>query len=326
MADPVVVDEWHGAGVRVSDVAGALSELRHRSRDGTSARTAVMTFIAVAADDGRAEAASSALRTLGSNHPARIVILRPDPDEVATLDAHATLFSVEGDGHEVNFEEISLEVGGQAAKHLDSLADAFTLSDLPVAVWYVGAIPELGDPLLEVASAVLVDSRDAADAGRLRGLLELARHRPVVDLSWTRLRPLRSLFAMLFSEAQTRDWLAGAESLVVEGKAGPRHMLGGWLVSQLGLKPQQVRIRDARHVRIELTCTVDGEAATFELGRSTSERVLEARALLPSRACLPHHVHLPDDALAGSLSGALTHLEPDPVWQRALLAATTLEG
>ena len=326
MADPVAVDEWQGGGVRVSDVARALSELRHRSRDGTSARTAVMTFIAVAADDGSARSASDALRTLGSNHPARIVILRPQPDAVAALDARATLFSVAGESHEVNFEEISLEVCGQAAKHLDSLVDAFVLSDLPVVVWYVGAIPETGDPLLEVATAVLVDSRDAADSGRLRGLLELARRRTVVDLSWTRLRPWRSLFAMLFSDPGTREWLAGADSVTVEGKAGPRHMLGGWMMAQLGMAEGHVHLRDARHARIELECRIGEERATFELCRSDAERVIEARALLPTGPCAPRHVHLPEEGLAGSLSGSLTHLEPDPVWLRALAAATHLDA
>ncbi|HET6915567.1 MAG TPA: glucose-6-phosphate dehydrogenase assembly protein OpcA [Acidimicrobiales bacterium] len=312
--------------MRVSDVAGALSELRHRSRDGTSARTAVMTFIAVAGDDGKADAASSALRTLGSNHPARIVILRPEPDAVAALDARATLFSVEGAGHEVNFEEIALQVCGQAAKHLDSLVDAFVLSDLPVAVWYVGAIPEIGDPLLDVATAVLVDSRDAADSGRLRGLLDLARRRTVVDLSWMRLKPWRSLFATLFSEPRTREWLSGVESVAVEGKAGPRHMLGGWMMAQLGMQARQVRMQDARHVRIDLECRIGDEKAAFQIGRPGDGRIIEARAVLPSTACIPHHVHLAEDGLAGSLSRALMHLEPDPVWERALSAATHLDG
>ena len=182
MANAVIVDQWQGSGVRVSDVAEALSELRHRSRDATSPRTAVMAFIAVAGDETRARAASAALRTLGTNQPARIVILRPDPDAVAALDAEVSLFTVDTAGHEVNFEEISLMVCGQAANHLDSLVDAFTIWDLPVAVWFVGTIPDVSDPLLSVATAALVDSRDAADSGRLRGLVDLARQGPVVDL------------------------------------------------------------------------------------------------------------------------------------------------
>ncbi len=33
---------------------------------------------------------------------------------------------------------------------------------------------------------------------------------------------------------------------------------------------------------------------------------------------------LADDPLAASLAEALTHLQPDPVWERALYAASTL--
>jgi glucose-6-phosphate dehydrogenase assembly protein OpcA len=325
MANAVAVDRWEGSGVRVSDVAGALSELRHRSRDATSPRTAVMTFIAVAGDDEGAKVASSALRTLGTSHPARIVILRPEPDSVAALDARAVLFTVETGGHEVNFEEISMTVCGQAAKHLDSVVDAFVISDLPVAVWYVGTIPDGADPLLPVATAALVDSRDAADTGRLRGLLDLARERPVVDLSWTRLKPWRSMLALLFADPETRQWLGGIESVAVEGKAGPRHMIGGWISAQLRVEPRQVRIRDGRHVRVDIQCRLRGEAASFEVARFGDERVLEARAVLPSGPCPARHQQLASDALAASLSEALTHLQPDPVWQRALAAATLLD-
>ena len=326
MAHAVAVDEWEAGGVRLSDVAAALSELRHRSREGGSARTAVMTFIAVAADDEHARGASSALRTLGTNHPSRIVIFRPSPDAVATLDARATLFSVEEAGHAVNFEEISLNVCGQAANHLDSLADAFTISDLPVPVWYVGTIPDITDPLLAVATAVLVDSRDSAGSDRLRSLMELSRRLPVVDLSWTRLKPWRILTAALFSEPATRPWLEGIESVVVEGKEGPRHMLGGWAMAQLGLASDRVTLRDARHVRITMECIDGDRRATFTVGRSGDDRTLEATTVLPDGPCAPRHFRLSDDPLAASLAEALVHLEPDAVWQRALVSATRLES
>ena len=131
---------------------------------------------------------------------------------------------------------------------------------------------------------------------------------------------------MLFSEPRTREWLSGVESVAVEGKAGPRHMLGGWMMAQLGMQARQVRMQDARHVRIDLECRIGDETASFQIGRPGGGRVIEARAVLPSAACIPHHVHLAEEGLAGSLSRALMHLEPDPVWERALAAATHLDG
>jgi glucose-6-phosphate dehydrogenase assembly protein OpcA len=333
--------------VRLSDVVTALSDLRNQSLGKTPIRTAVMTLMAVIPGDEQAYAATRALRALGRHHPARIVLLRPDPDEVATLDARAALFAVDADGSQVHFEEVTLIVGGQAANHLDSLVEAFTLSDLPVPVWYVGSIPDSTDQLLSVGTAVLVDSRDAAGAGRLRTLLELARRRTVVDLSWIRLQPWRELLASLFDPPERRPWLDGVQSVQVTGKIGPRQLLGGWLLNQLRLTPDQVHLTDAQHVEIRVECRLGSDTATFEVGRGNLQRTVSARSLIArssargpgasgdadsgsSSAAAGGAVAQPGaaiplagDPLATSLSEALTHLQPDPVWERALSAASS---
>jgi glucose-6-phosphate dehydrogenase assembly protein OpcA len=325
VADAVAVDTWSGEGVRLSDVISSLAELRHRSKEERSARTTVMTLIAVAPDDERAKAARRALRSLGGRHPARIVLLRPDPDQAASLDARAALYSVESEGHEVIFEEVVLEVCGQAAHHLDSLVDAFTVADLPVALWYVGSIPDPADPLLAVATALLIDSRDAADTGRFKPLLEVARRRTVSDLSWIRLRPWRELLAGMFEPPQCRQWIQHVEAVTVTGKVGPRKMLGGWVLAQLGLQPHQVTLRDAQHVEITVVCRDGSDEATFEVTRAGSVKAISARAVLPDGAKPPVVHPLADDPLTVSLSEALTNLGPDVIWERAL-SATTLLG
>ena len=225
MADAVAVDTWSGTGVRLSDVVGALSVLRDQSTAHTSARTAVMTLVAVAPADDQAYGHQRPA-FLGRPSPGPIVILRPDADQVAGLDGRTTLYSLATPDRRVNFEEVTLAVRGQAAHHLDSLVEAFTLSDLPVAVWYVSSIPEPSDPLLSLATAVLLDSRDAADDRQLRSLLELARRRTVVDLSWNRLAPWRELLAALFEPAASRAWIHDVDHVVVTGKSGPRRLLG----------------------------------------------------------------------------------------------------
>jgi glucose-6-phosphate dehydrogenase assembly protein OpcA len=288
-------------------------------------------MVAVIPTDEQAYAATRALRALGRQHPARIVLLRPDPDQVATLDGRAALFAVNADGHQVHFEEVTLAVGGQAANHLDSLVEPFTLSDLPVPVWYVGDVPDPSDQLLSVATAVLVDSRDAAGSGRMRALLELARRRTVVDLSWIRLQPWRELLAGLFEPAERRAWLQAVESVDVTGKIGPRQLLGGWLVSQLRLSPSQVHLEDAQHVEIRLVCRRGEETATFEVGRGTQQRTVSARSAIPgggsgheagTGAQSGSAILLADDPLATSLAEGLTHLQPDPIWEHALSAAS----
>jgi glucose-6-phosphate dehydrogenase assembly protein OpcA len=324
VADAVAVDTWDGQGVRVGEVVNALTDLRHQAGERNTARTAVMTLIAVAPADDQAYGATRALRALGGHHPARILILRPDPYQVATLDARAALYAVNADGHLINFEEVTLWVCGQAAMHLDSLVEAFTLSDLPVALWYVNSVPEPTDPLLTVASAVLLDSRDAE--GQLRGLLELARRRTVVDLSWARLAPWRELLAGLFDPPDARAWLDGVTEVEVQGKTGPRHLLGGWLASQLDLRPNQVFLTDGRHVEVRVLCRHGSDTALFEVQRGDQHRTVSAQATLPSGTTPRQSIALAEDPLPTALATALTRLKPDVIWERALSSATNLSG
>lgn len=323
--DPLVLDEWSGQGVRLSEVVESLSDLHESSTvEQFAARTAVMTLVAVAGNDADTGPALDALRSLAGHHPARIVMVRPDPDAVAYLDARAALYSLEREAHRVCFEEVELAVGGQAAFHLDSVVEAFTLSDLPVVVWYVDSIPEASDPLLPVASAILIDSRDAPDPVQLRSLLALARRRTLVDLSWSRLRPWREMLASLFDPPAHRKWLDALEEVDITGKEGPRRLLGGWLVAQTGVAPRRVTLHDARHVSIELDASRDGHSATFTVERVEGQRLVVAEAVVPDGHTLRSSTALPDDPLAMSLANGLTHLRPDPVWERALSTAAAL--
>jgi glucose-6-phosphate dehydrogenase assembly protein OpcA len=271
VANAVAVDTWEGRGVHVGDVVNALGELRHQS-DRSSTRTAVMTLVVVTTNDDQQYAAIGALRALGGRHPARIILLRPDPDQVAALDARATLFAAESDDHCVNFEEISLFVGGQAAYHLDSVVEAFTLADLPVVGWYVGAVADPADSLLPAVDSVLLDSRDVTDPRQLAHLLQLAGRRTVVDLSWIRLEPWRDLLAGLFDPPAYRPFVRGVTTAEVKGKAGPRRLLGGWLSAQLGLSALALRLIDAQHVEIRLEAHWEGEVGTFDVGRAEHRR------------------------------------------------------
>lgn len=325
MANAVAVDYWSGEGVRLSEVVSALAVLRDQaSGHHSSARTAVMTLVAVAPGDDEAYGAMDSLRALAGQHPSRILLIRPDPDSVAHLSARTTLYALEGDSHRINFEEIHLEVGGQAARHLDSLVDAFTLSDLPVAVWYVNSIPEPSDPLLSPATAILIDSRDAPDPGQLRSLLQLARRRTLVDLSWSRVQPWRELLSGLFDPVPNRSWLDHLTRVEVAGKAGPRRLIGGWLTAQTGISPRRVVLRDARHVSIRLTAERGTDVATFTVERIDGQRLVAAEALLPDGSAMRATSVLPDDPRATSLANALTHLGPDPIWEKALSSATAL--
>jgi glucose-6-phosphate dehydrogenase assembly protein OpcA len=324
VAQPVRLDSWSDTGVRLSDVIKAIGELRDSSSDRRSTRTAVMTVVAVAPSDEQAYDATEVLRNLASHHPARIILLRPAPDDAAGLAAKATLWALPADHSQV-FEEVELDVAGQAARHLDSLVEALTLSGLPVTVWYVSALPEPSDPLLDVASAVLVDSRDAADADDLRGLLRLARRRVLVDLSWTRLQPVRELLAAQFDPPANRPWLDHIASVEAAGKPGPRRLLAGWVAAAAGVPGRRVHLTDAQHVFLRLTAKDGDKEATFTVERVPGQRRVVAEGVLPAGMFTRSSADLPADQLATSVASALTHLRADPVWERAVATATALD-
>jgi glucose-6-phosphate dehydrogenase assembly protein OpcA len=150
-----------------------------------------------------------------------------------------------------------------------------------------------------------------------------------VDLSWIRLRPWRELLADLFVPPERPSWLETVESLEITGKVGPRQLLGGWLMAQLRLLPNQITLTDAQHVEIRLVCRRSAERATFEVGRGQAQRTVSSRALVPGEPASAERgaaIRLAEDPLATSLAEGLTHLEPDIIWERALSAATLLAG
>jgi glucose-6-phosphate dehydrogenase assembly protein OpcA len=323
VAETTVLDRWSGKGVKLSKVIDAVAGLSGDRRS-SPPRTACMTLVAVARSDEQARRATEALRVLANSHPARILLLRPEPDEVASLDADASLYGCQTDHNRLHFEEIVLHVGGQAARHLDSVAEPFTLSDLPVGVWSVSSIPDPSDPLLSIATASLIDSRDAPDVSELRSVLRLTRNHAVVDLSWNRLAPLRELVASLFDHPSTRRWVELLERAEVSGKDGPRRLIGGWLIAQSRLSPRNVSVRDAQHVSVKLTARDQGSTATFSVTRPEGQRLLVGEAVLPDGEVLKASSDLPSDPVAMSLAAALTLLRPDPVWERALSAVAAL--
>jgi glucose-6-phosphate dehydrogenase assembly protein OpcA len=291
-----------------------------------------MTLVMVAGPDDRADDYAASVRSLGAQHPCRAVFLRPEPDSTPAIDATACLWRAApkgGEGHPVLFEEVRMRVGGQAASHLASIVGPFVLADLPVVMWFPGSLPDPADPLLRLASAVVVDTRGVGPspldiAHSYRTLLELANHRPVVDLSWVRLQPWRELLAGLFEPARNRGFLQGVSRASVRGKPGPRHMLGGWLMAQLDLRARELVLTDAKHVDITLEAECEDERGRFEVSRDSGSRAVWAKASLSSGVSHSQALPLPDSSLTSALASAVSNLRADRVWERGVAAAAAL--
>ena len=297
-------DVWHGEGVTVGEVLSALEDLR-RASVRRATRTSVVDLVVVAASSEDAARAGGAISGLDGRYPGRTIVLVPGPVDGRRVNASVALLESSVDGQDLWSEHIALTVCGPLWEHLDSLIEPLTLPDLPVVVWYVSALPAVGDPLVGAADVVLVDSKELGDMKAFPALAELARRHVVVDLSWSRLLPWRELLASVFPGGQ-------ASHAEVAGKDGPRHLLAGWLASRLGLARAAFELTPSKHVSIRVWV----ESEVVSVAREGDERLV--RAATPSCTdVLP----LPDESLAWSLAMALTHLERDRVWEQALRAS-----
>jgi glucose-6-phosphate dehydrogenase assembly protein OpcA len=312
------LNSWSAEGVRLADVLGALEDLRRPDRL-SATRTSVLTLVLVARDRRPVERAVSAVHELGARHPARclVVLVQPDAGE-SGIDAEVRLLGGEAGGLAVWFENVELTVRGPAVGHLDSLIEPFTLPDLPVVAWFVDGLPDPDDSLLDAADVLLVDSRDFGDVACFSVLASLTRLRPVVDLSWVRLRPWRELLAGLFEGAVFRPFVAGVRSAEVTGKTGPRHLLAGWLADRLGLASPNLRLVDAEHASARLTAEHEGRIGTFSVARRPGERVVVAAASVEGGPAHETLVVLPEATPAWGLADALSRLGRDAVYEGAL--------
>jgi len=248
-----------------------------------------------------------------------------DDGDESRLDASAAVRLIERDGRTVCVEEVVLEVRGRARHHLDSLVEPFTLPDLPVAVWLPSRLPSSGDPLLESADRVIVDTRVVgSQADAISKLASLSKRCAVTDLSWTRLKPWRQLLASLFEGKVYRPFLESVQHVEVDGRAGPRHLLAGWLMSRLDLPRAKVHLAENEHVSIKLACSNEGRSGHFQVARKGDERVIDAAVEIDGGPSYEQKLQFGEAWPSRSLADSLTRMGHDEVYEQALQAAVGL--
>ena len=313
---------WAGADVKVSEILAAIDKLRRGGAQGGT-RTSVLNLVIAARGPAEAFPVLAAINSLGGHHPARTLVLFTMPDAPSGIDADLSLHEASSGGVAVWFETIGLTVRGEAAYHLDSVIEPFTLPDLPVVVLYPGSVPGAGDPVLSAADVVVVDGKEAAIHGEFAALPALVRGRPVIDLSWVRLKPWRDLLIGLF-DGTYRPFVAGVSSIEVSGKDGPRALLGGWLLSRLGLPREALTLVGSRHARVSLVAEAGGRRGEFVVGREDGSRLVTSSARIEGGPSHSDVIPLPERTLAWSLSEALSDLHRDRAYEQAVASAVLL--
>jgi hypothetical protein len=339
--DVTTIGSWDAEDVSLDQVERALTGLR-RHEQRAAVRTSVLTLVTVVDNQRQADAALDVVTDLGSRHPSRTLVLVVGDDgarggegdegghdgeggERSGVDAAASVHVVERQGTAICYEDVVLRVRGRARHHLDSVAEPFTLPDLPVVVWMPSRLPAIGDPLLDVATRVIVDSRAVPEAPDVEArIARLARRVAVTDLSWSRLAPWRSVLAGLFEGGVSRPFLRGVRAVEVAGNRGPRYLLGGWLLRRLDLPKTAITLVAAEHAAIRIVAEADGRRGRFEVERKGAEREIESTIDVDGGPSVRQTLRMRRQWPSLSLANALTGIAYDEVYRQALAGAVEL--
>jgi len=320
------INKWESDNVTAAQVEHELTRMR-RHEERAATRTSVLTLVIVVGNGHEAEENLDVVRHLGARHPSRtlVLVLEDDGEGESRLDASASVCVIDRGGRQVAVEELVINVWGQGRFHLDSLVLPFTLPDLPVAVWLPTRILDRGDPLLETADRVVVDTRVVGyQPDALSRLYSITRRAAVTDLSWWRLKPWRNLFAGLFEGHTYRPFLRDVNHLEVTGHAGPRHLFAGWVMSRLDLPRSVVHLGDAEHLSVKLVATHEGRRGRFEVERKGDERVIDASVEIEGGPSFQQKIQIGEAWPSRSLADALGHMGHNQTYEAALEAALGL--
>jgi glucose-6-phosphate dehydrogenase assembly protein OpcA len=253
---------WHGEGVTIGDVLGALSGIRRKfahaeagDEEHPHPRNFVMTLVAVAMSDADERRAQRAGVAIAANHPALVIVVCEEPKvQSGHIDASISTHAVnESSENPSQCEVVSLHVEGAAGAHLAALVDPLLLSGVPTYLWWLDTPPfdskELHDAL-SICDALVVDSaRFDRPYHSFLGLADVALSKDgrlnVADFQWTRLEPWRETIAQFFEPKERQAFMSGIAELgidyVGEGRGNriAAAMLIGWFASALGWKVQR---------------------------------------------------------------------------------------
>ena len=218
----------------VADIERKLARLRAReAEDGSpDLRTSTMTHVVWAPPQWLPQARRT-LAGLAERHPARTIILVPEPGRRAEIAAEVAVrdFQVEGLPREVLSEVIEIRLRGPAVRHPGSIVLPLLISDLPAYCRWRGEPAWDSDALGEIVG---VCDRLVVDSSEWRGvpaaydrLVHLFGRVAVSDIAFSRTLQWRARLAAMW------PGIASVERLRVAGPRADAELLAGWLRSRL---------------------------------------------------------------------------------------------
>lgn len=237
--------------VDVASIERQLAELwRAEKHEGEKAVTRAALWNVVAHTWNAAEhtRAMEVLARASAKVPQRTIVVKADPrgdaDIASWISANCHLI---GGGRQVCSEEVVIMAAGERVHHIPPLVSALLLPDMPVAVWWLGDLPneqhDYVETLLGPADRLIVDSshfNGAADLELVSRIAEQTTTAPA-DLNWARLEEWRAATAALFDPPSMRERLRAIGNVKVIsggdasfGATAEALFYVAWLTAQTG--------------------------------------------------------------------------------------------
>src|SRR5258708_34079609 len=180
-------------------------------------RACSMTLILLVDDAQNAAAAGETIADLMHNHPSRAIVIRMRPGEtgpVVESRVFAACWMPFGRRQQICCEQVEITTSPSSLAEVIPVLLGLTVADLPVVLICddpaLCVLPGFSD-LLPLASKVVFDSRNAADAGAMLRLIASSGSagRTVADLAWAGLTRWREPIAREFDVPGMTDLLPG---------------------------------------------------------------------------------------------------------------------
>ena len=339
-----------GIPVPIGGIEKALGRLWEESGE-SKTRASLINLALYSEEEGSLERNSSVIQSIAREHAMRALLIQADPS-LAGSSAEAWIsmncYLRGAKGGEVCSEQVSLLLGGEAARSLQSVVFSHLDSDLPLILWWQSDFhPPIDGKLWRWVDRLLFDSRDwnnPREQFRLVGkIAALTDIRTILcDLNWTRSLHLRQALAGIFDSATTLPELQSLQSLGIEYAPGHRStalLLTGWLADRLDwqlTKPgENPEFRDAlgNHVVVSLReskgasigrLLLTSPSATFEVIREEDSDLYVTTACGKSFATATRMVRAPREEITELLLLELSRSSKHALYGNAVKAVQAL--
>lgn len=251
--------------VDYSSIEKSLSELwraEKKDQDDAITRAALWNVVAHTWNPKQHSHASEILGRVSASVPQRTIVVRAEPDAPPDITSwiSANCHLVGGE-KQMCSEEVSIVAGGDHIDRVPPLVNALLIPDMPVAVWWVGDLPNERDhyveSLLEPADRLIVDSSHFDSPADLAIMSRIAQQTTTApaDLNWVRLEEWRVAAAMLFDPPAARQRLQRIRGVTVVacssgnsfGDSTESLLFAAWLTVQASREGMAYRFETEKH-------------------------------------------------------------------------------